>query len=86
METIEIQEFGLLNEIHLCDSCHEELPNCDDGKHIIYGTGQGGDNICACSSYNPVHVRHYDTERDIMLETVIPFKENLDALDNIKIR
>ena len=68
MKIEEIQELGMDNQIHLCDSCHEELPNCDQEKHIIFGTGLGDDNICACSSYNPVHVRNYEAERDMTIK------------------
>ena len=60
-----MQEIGLSNQVHLCNSCCDELPGCDDDKHIIYGDGNGEDNIAACSSYRPVHIRNYEEERDI---------------------
>ena len=65
MKIEEIQELGMINDVHLCNSCHEELPDCDQEKHIIHGTGPGDDNIAACSAYNPVHVRNYEEERDL---------------------
>ena len=57
-----MQELGMENETHLCDSCHEEMPECDP-KYIIFGTGKGKDNIAACNIHNPVHTRNYEEER-----------------------
>lgn len=58
-----IQGYPMVNSVHLCDSCSFELPNCEDEKHIIYGSGVGEDNIAACSDYNPVRIRNYEEER-----------------------
>lgn len=45
-----MQEIGMENEVNLCDSCYETYPECDP-LNIIFGTGQGDDNICACDIY-----------------------------------
>lgn len=45
---------GYDNEVHLCDSCRKHYPDCDVGEgDIIFGTGEGKDNVCACSKYRP---------------------------------
>ena len=62
MNDTTMQALGMLNDVNLCDSCHEEQPTCGP-NFVIYGTGKGSDNIAACDIYNPVHVRHYDEER-----------------------
>ncbi len=42
------------NTIHLCDSCQKVYPECDStAKEVIFGTGVGNDNICACACYEP---------------------------------
>lgn len=42
------------NKINLCDSCRMHYPDCDaDEGDIIFGTGEGNDNVCACSKYRP---------------------------------
>ncbi len=51
-----IQEIGMENEVNLCDSCCNEMPICD-GDNIIFGTGKGNDNICACSTYESIQLR-----------------------------
>lgn len=64
MKDTTMQQLGMENEVHLCNSCHNEIPECNP-EFVIYGTAAGNDNICACSSYNSVHTRNYDEERDI---------------------
>lgn len=42
------------NKVNLCDSCRKHYPDCDANKSvIILGTGEGNDNVCACSKYSP---------------------------------
>lgn len=42
------------NKVNLCDSCRNHYPDCDANKSvIIFGTGKGNDNVCACSKYSP---------------------------------
>jgi hypothetical protein len=67
MKDTTMQELGMENETHLYNSCHEEISECSP-SFVIYGTGKGNDNIAACDTYNPVHVRNYEEERDIVLK------------------
>ncbi len=48
-----MQELGMENEVNLCDSCCNDLPECLQ-DNIIFGTGIGNDNIAACSSYEAI--------------------------------
>ncbi len=42
------------NKVNLCDSCRKHYPDCDVGEgDIIFGIGEGKDNVCACSKYRP---------------------------------
>lgn len=42
------------NQIHLCDSCEYNYPDCPcKPNDVIFGNGKGNDNICACNKYNP---------------------------------
>lgn len=42
------------NKVNLCDSCREEFPECHAVTgDIIFGDGEGEDNICACRYYIP---------------------------------
>ncbi len=42
------------NQIHLCDSCEYNYPDCPSkSDDVIFGTGKGNDNICACNKYKP---------------------------------
>ena len=49
------------NEVHLCVSCINDYPMCDS-CNIYFGDGVGNDNICSCSSYEPVSLRNYEAE------------------------
>ena len=69
MKDTTMQALGMEDEVHLCDSCHEELPECAP-NFVIYGTGKGQDNIAACDIYNPCHTRNYEEERDITLRKI----------------
>lgn len=69
MKDTTMQDLGMENEIHLCNSCHEELPECNP-SFIVYGTGKGNDNIAACDIYNPCHVRNYEEERHNILPRI----------------
>ena len=52
-----IEEFGHENQVNLCDSCEWEYPDCPRCAEIVFGTGTGGDNICACNEYLPLTTR-----------------------------
>ena len=52
-----IQDLNMENEVNLCASCRNELPECPS-ESIIFGTGVGYDNICACSDYEPIESRN----------------------------
>lgn len=69
MQVETMQNLMMINDVHLCDSCHEEIPQCDP-LFIIYGTGKGSDNIAACDKYNPVHKRNYEEERGVILKRI----------------
>ncbi len=58
MDISTTQELGAQNEVNLCDSCCKEQPDCMDEGSVIYGTGKGLDNVCACSNYEPIELRH----------------------------
>lgn len=39
------------NQVHLCNSCKYNYPECPNDANVIFGDGRGNDNICACSKY-----------------------------------
>ena len=40
------------NQVHLCDFCKYDYPECPDEKDdVIFGNGTGHDNICACAKF-----------------------------------
>ncbi len=41
------------NDIHLCNSCCSSVADCG-AENIVFGDGQGEDNIAACSNYCPL--------------------------------
>lgn len=42
------------NKVHLCDSCEYLYPDCPCGpKDVLFGGGEGHDNIGACAKYKP---------------------------------
>lgn len=42
----------LNNQIHLCDSCKYNYPNCPaENEDVLFGNGVGNDNICCCAKY-----------------------------------
>jgi len=42
----------LNNQINLCDTCKHNYPDCPAGEDdVLYGNGEGNDNICACGKY-----------------------------------
>lgn len=42
------------NQVNLCDSCKYTYPECPSAvTDVIFGTGKGNDNICACNKYEP---------------------------------
>ena len=54
LEHLPSAEPKINNTIHLCDSCQKVYPECDStAKDVIFGTGAGNDNICACACYEP---------------------------------
>jgi len=48
-----MQELGMCNAVHLCDSCCDEQPECSP-SYLIFGTGKGNDNVVACDIYVPL--------------------------------
>ena len=59
MEQKSITEFDQENRVNLCDSCEWEYPDCPTHRNIVFGTGVGGDNICACDEYIPITTRKH---------------------------
>ncbi len=57
-DAINAENIGVENEVHLCLSCveGENIEICNKAQ-VVTGTGVGGDNICCCSRYEPVHLR-----------------------------
>lgn len=46
------------NQVHLCKSCKNAFPKCfAQADDVIFGSGVGNDNICACSKYEPLMER-----------------------------
>ena len=42
----------LNNQIHLCDSCKYNYPNCpSENEDVLFGNGVDNDNICCCAKY-----------------------------------
>jgi hypothetical protein len=42
----------LNNQIHLCDSCKYDYPNCpSENEDVLFGNDVGNDNICCCAKY-----------------------------------
>lgn len=42
------------NKVNLCDSCRNHFADCEaDDDDVIFGDGEGNDNVCACSKYSP---------------------------------
>lgn len=42
------------NQVSLCDSCKHTYPDCpSQSDDVIFGNGNGDDNICACAKYVP---------------------------------
>lgn len=49
------------NTVHLCKSCSNFYPMCSDDEHkILFGDGNGKDNICCCNKYEPLLEHDYD--------------------------
>jgi len=45
---------GYDNKVNLCDSCRNYFADCEiDEDDVIFGDGEGRDNVCACSKYRP---------------------------------
>lgn len=42
------------NMVNLCDSCRDRFADCDaNDDDVIFGDGEGHDNVYACSKYHP---------------------------------
>lgn len=55
---------ALENSVNLCESCKEEYAECGSTVHdIIFGDGEGDDNICYCSHYKPLKVHDWAKRR-----------------------
>ncbi len=43
----------LNNQVHLCNSCKYDFPDCPSkNDDIVFGNGAGNDNVCACAKYS----------------------------------
>lgn len=59
------------NMVNLCDSCRRQYAECGAGDgDIIFGSGVGNDNVCACSKYSP----WYAPKNRFWLEGDTPWK------------
>lgn len=47
------------NTIHLCNSCANRYPDCEAQEGVMFGDGQGQDNICCCDKYMPLIEHDY---------------------------
>jgi len=45
------------NTVHLCESCSNTYPECN-AESIGFGDGEGNDNVCCCSHYEPLIKRN----------------------------
>lgn len=51
------------NHVHLCNSCVYLYPACPaEHTDIMFGDGEGKDNVCCCNKYNPIRSRDKDTK------------------------
>lgn len=48
------------NAVHLCMSCSYDYPNCPC-ENVLFGDGNGNDNICCCSRYDPLWTKEMMT-------------------------
>ena len=56
------------NQIHLCDSCGYSYPECpSESNDVIFGNGNGNDNICACGKYKPSAQKKGYTKADYIM-------------------
>ena len=53
METFDIKDLGMNVLNNLCDSCLGDLSTCNSGQ-VAFGSGEGNDNVAACSDYEPI--------------------------------
>lgn len=59
------------NKVRLCDSCRNQYADCEaDDDDVIFGDGEGNDNVCACSKYSP----WYAPKSRLELEGSTPWK------------
>lgn len=86
MSMISIQDLDIdadtVNEVNLCDSCQDSVVECKPGM-VLFGTGRGNDNVCACDRYEPVRVP--DPKEDPRLSRFLELSNGLywltDTLD-----
>jgi len=51
------------NKVNLCDSCKHEYPVCVAGSaDVLFGDGEGNDNVCCCALYAPIKCKREVTE------------------------
>lgn len=47
-----LEDIRVNNQVNLCDSCKYTYPDCPSThEDVLYGNGEGDDNICACTKY-----------------------------------
>jgi len=68
------------NNVHLCDSCKDDFPECSVcGEDIKFGNGKGDDNIIACPLYTPI------TKKTDLVQSPIKVNDETETpLDIIK--
>ena len=48
------------NEVHLCESCKHDYPECEtEIDDALFGDGKGHDNIACCNRYEPLQKREW---------------------------
>ena len=72
IKCMSIENFGLRNEINLCDSCVNFQPECNP-RNMIFGTGTGSDNVCACDAYEPITLRPHRDDFNSMRELGVKY-------------
>ena len=51
------------NKVNLCDSCKHDYPVCVAGSaDVLFGDGEGNDNVCCCALYAPIKCKREVTE------------------------
>ena len=72
IKCLSIKEKGLDIQINLCDSCCNFQPECNP-RNMIFGTGVGDDNVCACDGYEPITLRPHRDDFKSMNELGVKY-------------